>query len=510
MNLARAPRIGIAGFFLEANRFAPVTTGSHFAQAFDLAGDALLEQLHATPPRTLPDTAGFVAGMNSGGAWQPVALRAAAAYPGGPLEQAWFDALMADIECRLLQAMPLDGVFISSHGAALATDDDDPDGEFFARVRRIVGSRVPVVAVLDLHTNVSERMVTALSAFVAYRTNPHVDLHARGQEAAQLMRTMLEHGPGEVALVRLPFLPASTDQLIAPGTPYQALIDEGQRALGGEILNVSLCGGFPLADCAKCGFSVVVTASSGGLPAARALARQLALRVWQRRHDFITALTPLADAVHAAVLSGQQSAGPPLILADVADNPGGGGGGNVTALLQALLAAGAQHVLLGVFHDPALAEEAHQRGLGATFEARFNRDGGSDTFARPLLHGARVLALSDGAFVGRKGLVQGSAQTMGPSALLDLGPVQVAVISQRQQLLDPAQLDVLGVDLARVRTLVVKSRGHFRAAFEDFAPRDRIIEVDGPGLTTPNLRLLPLRRIPRPVFPLDPATVWPA
>ena len=66
---------------------------------------------------------------------------------------------------------------------------------------------------------------------------------------------------------------------------------------------------------------------------------------------------------------------------------------------------------------------------------------------------------------GRRGMVQGSQRQMGPSALLDLGGVQVAVISLRQQLIDPAQLDVLGIDLAQMRTLVVKSRGHFRAAF---------------------------------------------
>jgi len=97
---------------------------------------------------------------------------------------------------------------------------------------------------------------------------------------------------------------------------------------------------------------------------------------------------------------------------------------------------------------------------------------------------------------------------MGPSALLDLGGVQVAVISQRQQLLDPAQLDVLGVDLDQVTTLVVKSRGHFRAAFADFAPPERIFEVDCPGLTTPNLKTLPWRHLPRPIYPVDEDAAW--
>jgi microcystin degradation protein MlrC len=99
---------------------------------------------------------------------------------------------------------------------------------------------------------------------------------------------------------------------------------------------------------------------------------------------------------------------------------------------------------------------------------------------------------------------------MGASALLELGGVQVAVISQRQQLLDPAQLELLHVELGTLRTLVVKSRGHFRAAFDDFAARERVIEVDTPGLTTPNLGMLPPQRIARPAYPLDLEAVWPA
>ena len=239
----------------------------------------------------------------------------------------------------------------------------------------------------------------------------------------------------------------------------------------------------------------------------------MAGRVWACREAFLTALTPLDEAVRQAVQAGRPE-GAPLILADVGDNPGGGGGGNTTTLLRALLESGAQGVLVAVFTDPPLAEEAHALGVGATFLARFNRgaaEGGTDDpLAQALRSQARVVALSDGDFVGRKGLVKGSQQSMGPSALLDLGNVRVAVISRRQQLLDPAQLEVLGVDLRSVRTMVVKSRGHFRAAFEDFAPASRIIEVDAPGATSPKLATLGLTRLPRPCFPLDPDTVWPA
>ena len=500
-------RVGICGFFLECNRWAPVTTRAMFAAGLDMAGPILQSELARTLPRTLPDTAGFVATMNQLGPWQPVALRMAMAQPGGPAEHAFFTEVVRDIESGLRAAAPLDAVFVSSHGAALTTESEDPDGELFARIRAIVGPTVPIVAVLDLHTNVSQRMTDALSAFVAYRCNPHTDLRECGEEAARHLHTLLRDGPGVVEMVKLPLVPPATAQLVAPGTPYAELIALGQTRVGGAILNVSLCGGFALADCDKCGFSVVVTARHGERQAARAMAVELAQAVWQQRERFVSHLTPPDVAVRAALAAGKPDAAP-LILADVADNPGAGGGGNTVTLLQALLAAGAQGVLLGVFTDAALAQEATLLGVGGDFMARFNRDSGEDLFASPCQYPARVLALSNGRFVGRRGMVKGSQYEMGTSALLDLGGVRVAVISNRQQLLDPAQLEVLGVDLASVRTLVVKSRGHFRAAFDQYAPPERILEVDCPGLTTPNLKTLPWTRMPRPMFPIDDHASW--
>ena len=516
----RPLRVGMAGFFIECNRWAPVTTAAMFASSLDLAGEALQAELARDVPRVLPDTRGFMAAMSRLGAWQPVALRMVAAQPGGPVAQDYFDALLQDLAQRVRAAGPLDALFISSHGAALTTDQDDADGELFTRLRALVGPAVPIVAVFDLHANFSPRMAAALSACVAYRTNPHNDLEACGEELAQHLHTVLQDGPGVVELVKLPLVPPATAQLVAPGTPYSDLIALGQRHLGGAVLNVSLCGGFALADSVNCGFGVVVTARAGQRADARALALTLAAEVWRARGRFVTQLTPLQDAVQAAVACGLADvSSAPLILADVADNPGGGGGGNTTTLLAALLAAQAQGVLLAVFTDAALAQTAHTLGVGATFDATFNQ-GSADPLAPELHQRARVLALSDGHFVGRRGLLKGSAQSMGPSALLALGGVQVAVISQRQQLLDPAQLEVLGIHLddastdasneepTRVRTLVVKSRGHFRAAFAHFTSPDRIVEVDCPGLTTPNLRTLTWTRMPRPVYPLDPDTPW--
>jgi len=66
----------------------------------------------------------------------------------------------------------------------------------------------------------------------------------------------------------------------------------------------------------------------------------------------------------------------------------------------------------------------------------------------------------------------------------------------------------LGLDIARARTVIVKSRGHFRAGFAPHFAPEQILEVDAPGLTSPVLSRFTWRHLPRPIFPLDPATSW--
>ena len=103
-------------------------------------------------------------------------LRVSQAQPNGPVEESFFKGFLAEIAAGLKSAGPLDGVFVSCHGAALAEGTDDPDGDLFELIRSIVGPDIPVVAVFDLHANVSRRMTDNLSVFVGYLENPHNDI----------------------------------------------------------------------------------------------------------------------------------------------------------------------------------------------------------------------------------------------------------------------------------------------------------------------------------------------
>src|SRR5271166_4441717 len=169
-----SPRVALLGFSIECNKFAPVATKAHFLARTYLEGDAIIEDARSATPRMLPETPGFIEAMDTSGAWTPVGVALAMTEPNGPVEHAFFTELLDTIERRLRAALPVDAVYICSHGAALTTEEDDPDGVLFEKVREIVGAGVPIAATLDLHANVSERMVGSIDAFIGYRTNPHL------------------------------------------------------------------------------------------------------------------------------------------------------------------------------------------------------------------------------------------------------------------------------------------------------------------------------------------------
>ncbi len=501
------PRIAICGFSIECNRFAPVATREHFAY---FAGDEIAAEARLPAPRMLGEIPGFVADMDASRGWEPVGIAFAAAEPNGPTDHAFFRELLADIETRLTAALPVDAVYICEHGAGITTEDDDPDGELFATVRRVVGPDVPVVATLDLHANISDRMVSMIDAFIGYRTNPHMDMRERGIEAAQTIRELLAGTKTETAFVRLPIVPPTVTMLTAAG-PYADMIDFGQTKVGPEIMNVSVMGGFAFSDTAKNGIAVVVTARRDrrNSKVAEAVAREIAQFGWDNRNRFYPQLTPLDDAIGKAVAASSDLALPALCFADVADNPGGGGRGNTMYLLKALYEANVKNALVGIIYDPLLAAEAHQYGLHYNFDARFNRDE-TTQFSEAWSAPARVVALSDGECVGRRGIYAGMSLGMGKCAALRIGGVTVVVVSKRRQCADPIFFEMLGLDIAKARIVVVKSRGHFRGGFDEFFKHEQIVEVDLPGLTSPMLKNFTWSRLPRPVIPLDEGVEWKA
>ena len=176
-------------------------------------------------------------------------------------------------------------------------------------------------------------------------------------------------------------------------------------------------------------------------------------------------------------------------------------------ILEAFLKAGVTGTAIGVIFDPDVAGEAHRRGIGASFVATFNV-GREDDFAKAFSVPVTVTGLALGKFTGRRGVAHGVTVDMGPTAALQAGGITVVVSSTRMQALAVEQFETVSVDVANLRTVVVKSRGHYQASFGEYFPRERMHDVDAPGFMTPVLSRLPYRRLNWPLYPMDPDTTW--
>ncbi|MGZ5177950.1 MAG: M81 family metallopeptidase, partial [Burkholderiales bacterium] len=329
------PRIGILGIHLESNSFAPVTTAGDFRASCYYEGEAMLVEAGKAAPAMPAEIPGFIEAMNAGGDWEPVPILITATEPGGAADAAFIEQTLERMRTLLSASGALDGVYISNHGAMVSTADSDPDGELYALARAAVGPDRPVVATVDLHANISQRMMDCADVILSYRTNPHVDRRDRGAEAAPLMRRLLAGERFEKTFIHLPIVAPTVTLLTARGA-YADMIEEGQRHIGHDLPVVSILGGFAFADAPECGISIL---TYGVGVRSKKLALQLAQYAWAERDRFKVRLTPLDQAVERAVAAGCAGGSAAVCLADVADNPGGGGRGNTTDILERLISA---------------------------------------------------------------------------------------------------------------------------------------------------------------------------
>src|SRR4051812_38309121 len=173
------PRVAILGIHLESNAFAPVTTEADFRASCYYEGKAMLTEAAKPAPAMPAEIPGFVEAMNATGPWEPVPIIITATEPGGAADHAFVAETYERMRVLLREKGPFDAIYISNHGAMISTADSDPDGELYALARETVGLGKPVIATVDLHANISQRMFDNADLIVSYRTNPHVDRRER-------------------------------------------------------------------------------------------------------------------------------------------------------------------------------------------------------------------------------------------------------------------------------------------------------------------------------------------
>ncbi len=490
------PRIALGGILHETHTFMEqATTLAEFeAQSLHSGADMI------SAMRGSRSGIGGMIDRATALGWQLLPTLYAAAMPGGAVTAAAYGELLSELRARLEQSMPVDGVLLALHGAMVAEGELDAEGDIVAQVRALVGESVLIVVLLDMHGNISQRLVELADVLLAYDTNPHIDTYARGVEAAAIMARLLRRELRPTPAYARPalLLPAQST-----GTETAPLAQVHKRAAEikarDDVICIAVMAGFAYADTPFTGPSIIVTTNEQPELAA-ACADELSAILFEQRHHASPGYLAPAEAVKLAASHDRG----PVILVDSADNIGGGTPGDGADALAAMLAHGVDEGTI-VLADAEAVDICWRAGQAA--EVTLTVGAKVDSWhGQPVTVSGKVHALSDGAFEcevpdNHFASFYGSTVHMGRSVWLRVAGVNLLLTERKTPPLDLAQLRHIGIIPETQRMIVVKSAVAYRAAYMPIA--SAAIEMDTAGLCSANLSRFPYRHIQRPVYPLD-------
>jgi microcystin degradation protein MlrC len=488
-------RIAIGQLWQETNTFNPIpTTRAHFEQVGVTRGEDMIASMVDTN-----ELGGFIQSLR---AWperpEVVGLARLPAWPGGTATRETLQWLLAEMLDPLRKHLPVDAVLLALHGSLVADGTPDVEGELLQRVRELIGPQAPLVATLDLHANVTERMVQSADALVLYHTAPHIDVFETGKRGAHILRRILIDGARpRTAFRKLPLVVpaerANTQDPVSVSCGFRRRLQEiesDRRVLAAGLATVQ-----PWLDIPELGSAVVIV-TDGNENLADSYCRDFAGQVWGRRHDYLPELVSIEDAVRAAHANQDGLA----VLSDSADSTTSGAPGDSTWLLAELLKYDWQRLALVPMVAPEAVEAAYQHGEGG--ELTMKLGGKRDTrFSRPIELTVHVKKLFQAKFVMSGHLARNLPIDMGSSAVLRTGHVHVLATTYTGPHFAPQFFQCAQLDPFAASVLIAKSPCGFRAAYQDRAKL--ILVVRAPGCAPSDFWNYEYRNIPRPMWPWD-------
>jgi microcystin degradation protein MlrC len=485
-------RIATGGISHETSTFTtvPTTIASAEERRGYQHGQEILEKYRgANTP-----IGGFIAGADAH-SFELIPTVFWEAHPSAPLPRADFDHILDDLLNGIKAAGVIDGVLLELHGAMVAEGVPDGEGHILAAVRALVGSGIPIVAQLDIHSNVSVQMVDKADALVGRETYPEVDMADRGRECADILNRILREGiRPTMALHQVPLV-WGMNQVTAHPPMRDAIeyLHEVESRPGVVCASIATC--YPLADVPDMGASVYVV-TDDDCELAQACANELGEWIFKRREDWQLHRPSTEEAIRIAESAGQY----PVIFADRDDNTGGGSPGDSTGMLRAFIDAGLEEACVLYIVDPEAVNQCHEAGVGA----RLRLDVGAKSTplqGQPVRMEADVLAISDGHFYYDGPMYAGLDGHMGPSAHIVQNGIHVLLVNGREQPFCTAFSRTLGLDPREMRYIGVKSAAHFRAGFESWAGAIHVVAE--PSVHNPEGGKLAFRNLGRKLYPFD-------
>ncbi len=476
-------------FAHEGNSFVPgATTLDDFRAATLLEGDGVSQ--NCLGPES--ELAGAWERLEAAG-FEVVPTVAAWVGPRPPLAT----GIVAEIVSRLLKRVdePIAGAYLMLHGASVAHDDDDPEGTVLATLRQRLGGQVPVVASLDLHANVTERMIKAVDGVAAYHTCPHVDTYETGAKAARVLIAAVNRQARPIcSVVGRPMI-TSSEKHDSTREPFRCLMEQCKTIEASGAMSAAVFAVQPWLDVPGLGWKATVT-TDGDAVRGDAWATELIEAAWLARREFMPSESLTVDQALEVAARGPA----PFVVADTGDNTNGGTPGDSTELLRALLRREeVPRTLLSVC-DPRAARVAYDAGAGGAVQLVLGT-GGTGEYNERTKISARVERTYDGEYRHTHPVNRGYRAETGPAALVRLGSIDVVVHTRIALVIDTAIYETLGARPAEYEVVQAKAHVTFKAGFAALTPRYVLASTKGPAAA--DLEALPYKRRPRPLFPFE-------
>lgn len=399
------------------------------------------------------------------------------ACPCGTVTEDVYDFVVKNVTEAIRKNSPLDGVLIAFHGAMVAEGHDDGEGDLLEKIRELVGGEIPIITSLDLHANVTKKMIDCTTAIVPFEHYPHIDIYETGYVAAKIMEETLDGKLSPVmAYRRIPFLlPLFPSDFPEMQTLY-GIAKKLQDTPGARC--VRFAHGFFPCDIEEMGMTVIAI-SDGDRNLAEKLADELSNAIVDNIANLKRIYPSLDEALDIASMPGDG----PVVLADASDNPGAGGLGDTTHILRRILERGITGAVVATILDPASAEVCDNAGVGATVELSLG--GWSDPIysGGPLAVTAHVRMITDGKYKFKGQMMHGDEVNHGKTAVVEIAGNTVLITSLPRQ---PFDLEIFrrhGIAPEEQKILVTKSAIHYRASYGTVARE--MIAVSLPGYSSP-------------------------
>jgi microcystin degradation protein MlrC len=473
-------RIAIAQLSHETNTLSVQGTDqAAFSRLSWLEGEEILSRHRGTKSYIggVMDEAELVGGVS----FAPIF--AAQASPAGKILKTTWEAIRSGILDGLRDAGEVDAVYLDLHGAGVAEGCDDIEGDILEGIRRLVGPSIPIVTTLDLHGNITERMVRNADMMFGIIEYPHIDYYDRGREAFRNLRAMIA---GEIEpvmyLARLPMIIPLSTALVDPALSIKHFCLDQEKIPG--IIDCTFFHGFAYTSSpARCSSVLVIADRNQSLAAE--VADDVARHVLSRQHEFFTQLPGAEDALEAAMAAPKG----PVVVNEMSDNPGAGGPGDGTRLLGALLAKNPPRSIFSHIADADVVRVAREAREGAVITVKLG--GKTDAYhGAPLTVTGKVLCNTTSNYTCTGPMDVGRKYVLGKSTLLLIGNVEVLVTEFKSQMVNGDLLAVHNRSPNCYDLICIKSTHHFRAFFDRVA--SYTISTDTGGISTADISSLGL------------------